>query len=206
MILNPNTSEIEAINLVLRSIQEAPITNPNRMSPIALQVKDALNQAARTLFLKGYTLNTDEMELSPDNDQEIKLPADSLSVEIISAYRYDINQFILRNNKIYDRIKSTYKIDSSAKIRIKISRWLPWNERPENANQLIIAKAALDMSREKISDNASYSNLLAEYQLAERRFLEVESRANTASVFDNSEMYYDDPRWAVYTGGYNYWR
>ena len=63
MLLNPTTSEIEAINLVLRSIQEAPVTNPGKLSPIALQVKDALNQGARELFLRGYLFNTDEMEL-----------------------------------------------------------------------------------------------------------------------------------------------
>ena len=207
MLLTPTTSELEGINLVLRSIQEAPITNPSNMSPIALQVRDALRQGARELFLRGYVFNTDEMELKPDEDKEIKLPIDALSLELTDTY--NVSKYVQRDGKIYDRKNSTYKLNNISRLRVKITRWLPWNQRPEHVNQLIITKAALDMSREKISDPAAYSNSLTEYRLAERNFLAVESRSNNnLSVFNNPEMHYDDQRWVVYNGDdysyYNY--
>ena len=203
---SPFTTELDAINLVLRSTQTAPISNLKNLTSIARQAQILLDQAARELFIEGYPFNTEYMEVSVDKHQEIKLPYNVMVMTIEyninnTSYRNSKNRYVLRNGRVYDRVESSYKLPTGLKMRIRVSRWLDWPERSENASQLIIAKASLDFSQSRISDAEAYANLAREYDKAKRRFLMVEANNNLSSVFDSSNITsWDDPRWAVVSG------
>ena len=207
---SPFTTEIDAINLTLRATQNAPVVNLKNLPPAARQAQILLNQSARELFIEGYPFNTEYMTLEVDKKtEEIVLPYDAMVMTIesgvnSSVYYSSKNRYVLRNGKVYDRVKSSYKLPTGLKLRVRISRWLDWPQRSENVSQLIIAKASIDFSQSRISDAEAYANLSREYEKAKRRFLMVEANNNLSSVFDPSNITsWDDPRWSVVNwGGY----
>jgi hypothetical protein len=134
------TSKLEAINTMLTSIGEIPVSSITNATTndvsIAIQI---LDHVSREVQARGWFFNTDiNYSLTPNNNNQIELPANALRVELADGYRR--HDFVERNRKLYDRVNNTFTITSNIKVNIVFL--LDFSELPEVARHYILVRAS----------------------------------------------------------------
>jgi hypothetical protein len=134
------TSKLEAINTMLTSIGEIPVSSITNATTndvsIAIQI---LDHVSREVQARGWFFNTDiNYSLTPNNNNQIELPANALRVELADGYRR--HDFVERNRKLYDRVNNTFTITNNIKVNIVFL--LDFSELPEVARHYILVRAS----------------------------------------------------------------
>lgn len=134
------TSALEAVNLMLSTIGEAP-TNDLSASGLGdvATAKTRLHLVSRKVQAEGWNFNTEEdYPLSPSVDGHLILPSNTLKVKPTKEYR-DRN-VAWRGSKLYDRANHTFVFTDPIKVELVI--FLAFEELPEAARNYIAIKAA----------------------------------------------------------------
>jgi len=170
------TTELEAVNKVLRMMGEAPVNSLAGQFGLAKQAHDTLKETSRTIQSEGWSFNTDyERTLARTaGTNEIDLSSDISRVKI-DPYEYPDNEVVQRGLKLYDRRKNTSVFTED--LKADVTYFLDWNDLPEHARQFIMTKAGRTL-QEQILGSADLSkiNITAEAE-ARSQFLEEETNA-----------------------------
>lgn len=155
MLLTP-TTELEAVNTMLRTIGEAPI-NSLELTPTvdAVTARNVLHEISRETQAYGYHFNTEhEFPLARNANKEIVLPINTMSVDLdVNLYPYlDVVQ---RGSRLYDKVRHTYKFDSDLKASIVF--FLAFEELPEPARRYITIRSARVFQDAVVTDSSQHS-------------------------------------------------
>ena len=146
------TTKLEAINTMLSCVGQAPLKSlvgtKNYYTVAAEQILD--EECKRTL-LTGWDFNTElHYELQPDVNNHINITEDMLLVQLPEIYR---NRFVIRSNKLYDKINHTFEIKQSLKIKVI------WNFKfedvPENFKNYIKMVSAYKFCKRVLSSETA---------------------------------------------------
>lgn len=133
--------KLEAINLMLSHINQAPITTlqGNKTSRI-LMAENILNTQTKALQMLSYAFNQlNDYPLYPNTEGEIILPKDTLRFDINKKY-YDGNNYVPRGNKIYNATINSYKINKT--LYVNLIKELNFDELPEPAKLYVIMQSS----------------------------------------------------------------
>ena len=101
-------TELSAVNSILGSIGQSPITTLNYENPEIAYIYNILNEVNKDVQNEGWHFNTENhVKTSPDANGHIILPANTL--------RYDLNEdshnktmdLVIRDGKLYDLVDHT---------------------------------------------------------------------------------------------------
>ena len=170
------TSELEAVNKVLRMMGEAPVNSLAGQFGLAKQAHDTLKETSRTIQSEGWSFNTDyERTLARTaGTNEIELSSDISRVKI-DPYEYPDLEVVQRGSKLYDRRNNTSLFDED--LTADVTYILDWTDLPEHARQYMMVKAGRTL-QEQILGSAELTqiNLTMEAE-AKAQFLEEETNA-----------------------------
>jgi hypothetical protein len=181
------TTEVEAVNAMLRAVGEAPVSNISVGANTALiQVAvDLLRDTNRKVQERGWDFNSEsEVELDLDVDGKAVVPGNALSVD--TTEREWDRELVVRGLKLYDKKNHTYVL--TRKPKCDIIYYLPWEELPEAARQYITVKAARIFQQAKVGSETLYSFTKADEEEAEARMAEHEAESLDATIFDHWDM------------------
>lgn len=134
------TSELEAINRMLATIQQAPVSSLANISGLADAsiAQTTLHEVNREVQTEGWHWNTEyDYPLIPAVDKTITLPTDCLDVDSYGdSADYDV---AMRNGKLYDRYNRTYEFTET--IKVELIKFLPFEQLPEPARLFIMIRA-----------------------------------------------------------------
>jgi len=135
------TSELEAVNVMLSVIGEAPVSSLDisGFSDVAI-AKSILEECSREVQSQQWSCNTeDEYELIPDNSGYINVPLNVLKLDINpdQAYKY---QPVIRGNKLYDKKNKTFLFTEP--LKFDLVWYLPFTDLPESLRRYITIAAA----------------------------------------------------------------
>ena len=170
------TSELEAVNRVLRMMGEAPVNSLEGQFGLARQAHDSLKETSRTVQAEGWSFNTDyERTLTRTaGTNEIELSSDISRVKI-DPYEYPDNEVVQRGLKLYDRRKNTSVFEED--LTADVTYILSWTDLPEHARQYIMVKAGRQLQDQILgSADLTQINLTMEAE-AKALFLEEENNA-----------------------------
>lgn len=137
--MNTTLTKLEAINRMLGAAQLLPIASLNDMPIEGEQAESTLDMTSIVVQSEGLKCNTEhDVELSPDDDGFIHLPANTISVRPTEAYK----QIVQRGSKLYDLDNRTNEFDSS--VTVSLITELEWDDLPPSVQHYIIAKASRD--------------------------------------------------------------
>jgi len=134
------TTRLEAVNLMLSVIDEAPI-NSLEVSGLADAnvAQQVLHEKLRLVQTRRWNFNyEEEYVLSLDGDGYIQLPSNALAVDV-SAVEGDVRAAV-RGSRLYDRKNHTYVFTKSLKCNILF--FLEYEELPEAARYFVAVAAA----------------------------------------------------------------
>ena len=129
-------TELEAVNVLLTTIGEAPVNTltGNQVTDVSI-AKQVLNEVSREVQAQGWHFNTEDgVELSPDGFKEIIVPADTARID---ARDYNI---VRREGKLFDLDKRSYEF--SSKIKVSIVYFQDFLQLPDVAKKYITTRAS----------------------------------------------------------------
>ena len=135
------TTELEAINIMLAAIGEAPINELTGLLPVdARTAQNTLTEVNKEVQSEGWSFNTEiDVPLSRDSSNHINLGIDVLTVDA-NIHQHPTIDPIQRGLKLYDRKNNRYEFDEDLTATVVYYR--DFDEITEQARRYINIKAA----------------------------------------------------------------
>ena len=136
------TTELDAVNIILGTIGEAPINSLEVISGVvdAVTARNILAETSMSVQAEAWQFNTEKnYTLTPSMDTgEIYVPSNAIEVDVDGNDR--LLDVAIRGKRLYDRTNKTY-IFSKA-LSCEIILLLPFEDMPQAARYYITIRAA----------------------------------------------------------------
>tara|TARA_B100000965_G_C19603362_1_gene764402 strand:- start:20226 stop:20849 length:624 start_codon:yes stop_codon:yes gene_type:complete len=138
------TTELEAVNIMLSTIGEAPVNNLDSGLVDAETAETILKNVSRDVQSHGWNFNSEpDYTVAADSSGNVILPTEIVRADLANSetkYRSSKNEYIQRGNKMYDKVNHTYNIGKALKLDVVVL--LTFDLLPEIARRYIAIKAA----------------------------------------------------------------
>ena len=181
------TEELPAVNQILSSVGQAPVTTLDQTNPDVAIAYDTLLQVSREVQSEGWTFNTElEYEDTTDSNKEYTPTNNMLQVDLShSDNAYATKNVIRRNGKLYDKYNHTHEITDTAneEIRLDIIWKFDWVDLPVPIQDYIVARAATIVSSRIVGDTQQYGILQQQEIVSRSTALEYECNQGDYTFF-----------------------
>ena len=167
------TVELPAINQILSSCGQAPVTTLDQTNPDVAIAYDTLLQVSREVQAEGWTFNKEyHYEMTPNTDNEITIPNNILQIKLTENNQNPSYDAVRRSGKLYDRQHHTYKWSDYPKWEFDVVWEFDWVDLPQPIQDFIVSRSATIVSSRIVGDPNQYQIL--QQQEAYTRALAVE--------------------------------
>ena len=148
------TTKLEAINTMLSCIGQAPLnTLDGTKSYFTISAEKILEDEVKRFQLQGWDFNSeDNYKLTPDVDNIIKVPQDVIMIKFPTLYK---NRYVVREGKLYDKFRHTFKIDKPC-LKVSIVFCFDFEKLPEVARVYAMMSAANKFVKRELGSQAAY--------------------------------------------------
>lgn len=171
------TSELDAVNIILSGIGEAPINAFTDITADVSMARSLLYEVSKDVQLEGFHWNTeDDYPLTPDEKGNISL---SPALARVHFKEPTDRQLTIRGNRVYDRGNHTYTFAADTVLRCTVTLLLPFEELPEAARRYITIKA-LRVYQERVLGSQTLSAFQQQDEGRARVALMADERKHSA--------------------------
>ncbi len=137
------TQELPAINQILASVGQAPVTTLDTTNPDIAIAYDTLLQVSREVQSEGWTFNKEyDYPMLPNTDNEILIPSNMLQIDLHEREQnYKEYDVVRRDGKLYDRVDHTNKW-TSGEMKCDVVWHFDWVDLPIPIQDYITARAS----------------------------------------------------------------
>ncbi len=193
--------ELPAVNQILASVGQAPVTTLDQTNPDVAIAYDTLLQVSREVQAEGWSFNTEEnIKETPDVNGYISYPANVLQMDLTnnsSNYNKDV---IKKNGKLYDKIEHTDVWTDD--VYVDKLFWYDWVDLPTVMQDYIVARAAAVVSSRIVGDSNQYQMLQQREAYCRAAVMEYECNQGDYTFFGHprGQNYYNSyqPYHALY--------
>ena len=188
------TQELPAINQILSSCGQAPVTTLDQSNPDVAIAYDTLLQVNREIQAEGWTFNREpHYEFTPDTNNEILIPNNILQLKLSETGTNGQYDGTRRSGKLYDRLHHRYTWPDHTKVECDVIWEFDWVDIPEPIQNFIVARAATLTSQRIVGDQRQYQMLQEQEAYSRATALEYETSQGSYSIFghpyDKSNYY-----------------
>ena len=184
-------TELSAVNSILGSIGQSPVTSLNFTNPEVSFIYNILNEVNKDVQNEGWHFNTEyHLPVSPDGNGNITVPTNTLSYDIHNGLNDKSQDVVTRNGKLYDLVNHTYVFTETLYIdQVKL---YAFEDLPNPFQRYITYRAAVRAATQLVS-NVQLTQLLKEDEAKARAVcMEYECTKGDPSFFGT-------PHESVYT-------
>ncbi|WMM95336.1 tail tubular protein A [Roseobacter phage CRP-125] len=172
-------TELEAVNVLLTTIGEAPVNtlSGNQVTDVTI-AKQVLNEVSREVQSQGWHFNTEpKVKLSRNLDNEIAVPADTARID---SNEYNV---VIREGKLFDLDERKFTFDSNIEADIVFYR--DFEVLPDTAKKYITTRAARIYSDRMINSETMHRMLAKDEQSALIDLKEYEGDTGDYNMMDS---------------------
>lgn len=172
-------TELEAVNVLLTTIGEAPVNtlSGNQVTDVTI-AKQVLNEVSREVQSQGWHFNTEpKVKLSRNLDNEIAVPADTARID---SNEYNV---VIREGKLFDLDERKFTFDSNIEADIVFYR--DFEVLPDTAKKYITTRAARIYSDRMINSETMHRMLARDEQSALIDLKEFEGDTGDYNMMDS---------------------
>ncbi|MCF4099788.1 hypothetical protein [Maritalea mediterranea] len=148
-------SELDAVNLILKNLQEAPVNTLSGELPLdASQALVTLTEISHEVQKRGWYFNTEYFRLAPNVNKEIPLPASTLSVTTTGSSKGTPVQ--MRQGKLYNMTPFQSGFRFETPVELKLTLGLEFDDLPPSARSYIAHRAARVTAVRELGDQLTY--------------------------------------------------
>lgn len=186
MVDKPLTSstELEAVNFLLLSIGEQPISDlhVSGVSEVSI-ARSLLHQVSRQVQAIGLSFNSEfNYRLPINTENEILVPSDTLKVDASDTSR----DIVRRGGRLYDKENHTYQFEES--LEVDIVFFLDFRDLPQVVRDFIIVKAARLFQSKVVGSQALYAFSASDEQQAYINMMRAENDAEDLNLLQNTDI------------------
>ena len=177
------STELDAVNQILSSVGQAPVTTLDLQNPEVSIVLNTLREVTRQVQAEGWIFNTErDYTLTPDSvTNQITYPANMLQIDTTTEKHLGKYDVVRRNGKLYDRLHHTFEFTES--IHADVVWSFDYTDIPP-AFQVYITARAARMAATKLIGDQEINKLLAEQEIQTRAAaMEYECNQGDYSMF-----------------------
>ena len=176
------TDELPAVNQILASVGQAPVTTLDQTNPDVAIVYDTLLQVSKEVQAEGWTFIKEfAYKLIPDANDEIIIPNNILQIDLTDDYQ-DIDA-VKRGGKLYERVEHTFKWTTNSEYEFDIVWWFDWVDLPIPIQDYIVSKAATISAQRIVGDQQLVSSLQQREMLSRANAIEYECNQGDFTFF-----------------------
>ena len=181
----PLLTELEAVNVMLSVIGEAPVNTLEGAATVdVIQAKAVLQQVSREVQSIGWHFNSEkDYPLLPDVNGQIVLAANMVLVDADTEPDVDVAQ---RGNKLYDRKGHTFKFTSA--IKAEVIYLLGFEDLPQVARQFIVIRAARIFQDRMVGSETLHGYTEVDEKKAWADLKELEGDTGDYTIFDHWDV------------------
>ena len=191
MTITTRTTELEAVNTILSTIGEAPLSTLTGSLPVdGTTAKNILNEISREVQSAGWHFNTQyKVDLTRDANNKIPVGTDVVRVELNNRYDKSSYDVVQRGTYLFNLAKNSETFDQDFTENTLIYL-LQFEDLPEQARRYITIRSA-----RVFHDRTLGANTLHKFSSEdEARSLSVMKQAETATgdntIFDSDLQKY----------------
>jgi len=178
------TKELPAINQILASVGQAPVTTLDQTNPDVAIAYDTLLQVSREVQSEGWSFNKEEhYDFTPNTSDEIEIPNNILQLDLTQNVSNSDKDVIRRDGKLYDKYNHTYKWTSGVAVECDVTWFFDWVDLPVPIQDYITAKSAVMVSSRIVGDPNQYQMLQQNEAYARAVALEYECNQGDYTFF-----------------------
>ncbi len=176
------TEELPAINQILASVGQAPVTTLDQTNPDVAIAYDTLIQVSREIQSEGWTFNKEQdYPFTPDSNNEILIPSNVLQIDISAETGNEEMDVIRRNGKLYDKQEHSYTFTEELKCDVV---WLfDWVDLPRPIQDYVTSRAACFTVSRIVGDGQLYQMCMQKEAYCRAMALEYECNQGDYTFF-----------------------
>ena len=164
--------ELPAINQILTSCGQAPVTTLDQTNPEVAIAYATLLQVSREVQSEGWTFNKEyHVPFNKDNNDEILIANNIIQIKLTENAQNTPYNAVRRNGKLYDRQNHRFTWEYSP-IECDVIYEFDFIDLPDPIQNYIKARASTIVSGRIVGDNAQYARL--QQQEIQQRALAME--------------------------------
>lgn len=176
------TTKLEAVNIMLASIGEAPINSLDSGLVDAEMAETILDAVTRSVQSEGWTYNTEySMKLTPDVDDHITIPVNTLKIDPTNRHL----NLVRRGGKLYDPHNHTFKFKQPVLADIVVA--LPFEDLPETSRRYIAIKSARTFQDRTVGSTQLHGFQKHDEEMAYVKMVRDESQVGDHSFLNDSQ-------------------
>ena len=198
------TQELPAVNEILASVGQAPVSTLDQTNPDVAIAYDTLTQVSREVQAEGWSFNKEYDYPQTTTNKQYIIPTNMLQVDLVERTAGDKN-VIRRDGKLYDRYNHTYDItddDTADNLKLDVTWWFDWVDLPIPIQDYIVSRAAVIVSSRIVGDGGQYQMLQQREAYTRAMALEYETQQGDYTFFGHpkGQNYYNSyqPYHALY--------
>ena len=181
-------TRLGAVNTIMSNVGQAPVVNLTTGNPIVEMAELILDEITTAVQSEGWEVNTERYyPFMPDTDGHITIPENVISIDAPVGSRV---QAVIRDNKLYDRVKHTYKFTGKQELDVT---WLfDFEDLPEPFKNYITIRAANVFAGRSVGSQEAVRFGQQEEVIARSTLLEYDTQQADYSIFqtrDGSNVY-----------------
>ncbi len=179
------TQELPAVNQILQSCGQAPVTTLDQTNPDVAIAYQTLLEVSREVQAEGWSFNKEfHYDMAPDTNNEILIPNNILQIDLTTNAANMDKDVIRRNGKLYDKANHTYTF--TEKVECDITWLFDWVDLPVPIADFITARAATTVSSRIVGDGNQYQILLQKEAFTRASAMEYECNQGDYTYFGHS--------------------
>jgi hypothetical protein len=180
------TSKLDAVNTMLSSIGEAPVSSLSSgliEAEIAETILDTIDREVQSM---GWHFNTElNKSFAQTPAGEILLPADILRAD--STLKANAPNLVQRGLKMYDRTNHTFNVGTDAALDVVVQ--LVFDDVPEVAKRYIVLRATRIFQDRVVGSNTLHDFQEKDEQQALVQLKDFDKAADDHNIFDNYDTF-----------------
>ena len=149
--IQASDTELSAVNSILSSIGQSPITTLNFTNPEVSLIHNLLMECNKDVQNEGWHFNVEEhVKVSPDANGQFLVPTNYLRYDIHDGQVDRNRDVVVRDGKIYDNVLHTDVFTSD--FYFDITRLVAFVDVPAVIQRYIIASAAVRAATQLVSN------------------------------------------------------
>ena len=179
------TEELPAVNQILQSCGQAPVTTLDQTNPDVAIAYGTLLEVSREVQAEGWSFNRElNYEMVPDTNGEILIANNVLQIDLSNNSNnmgYDV---VRRNGKLYDKISHKYDwAKNNTNVQCDITWLFDWVDLPTAVQDYITARAAAIVSSRIVGDPNQYQILQQKESYLRSNLIEYECNQGDYTFF-----------------------
>ena len=180
------TSKLDAVNTMLSSIGEAPVSSLSSGLIEAEIAESILNTIDREVQSMGWHFNTElNKSFAQTPAGEILLPADILRAD--ATLKANAPNLVQRGLKMYDRVNHTFIVGTNAALDVIVQ--LVFDDLPEVAKRYIVLRATRIFQDRVVGSNTLHDFQEKDEQQALVQLKDFDKAADDHNIFDNYDTF-----------------